>query len=186
MTRRLLSCALLAGHLWSAAAANGEHPAEPPLRKIWVEPFEIISTSNAPLLPERARQLAATAGERAARTLKGRRLAAEIRTLTGGETAVPGTDAVLAGTIRLPAPLPRDLGGAPAAFRKGVLAEARVRLSRPGAPTAEARASLDWREVRWVRGFRMARLRPTEEVLEDAVRKVVDRAVRRLGPLASR
>lgn len=182
MIRYLLACAISIGVVLSGTLdASGAGPDGAPPWRVAVAPFEIISTSNAPLLPERGKQLGRIAAERAARLLRRRRPGLEIRILDSGETQMSATDSVLTGSVRLPAPLPPGRGGAPAAFRKEVFAEATVRLQRPGARPEEVRASLQWREVRWTHGARPARLRPTEEVLEDAVRKVVDRAVERLG-----
>lgn len=93
-----------------------------------------------------------------------------------------GIQTSLSGIVLVPVSLPPDVQGLRADQQSGRLAIARVRLVGPNGRTMqEAEASLSWREARWLEGNpKSRRNRPPQEVLREAVHKVVRRAVAKL------
>jgi hypothetical protein len=90
--------------------------------------------------------------------------------------------------VDMPIALPSDITGSTAAFRKGVLAVARLQLSdEQGAAIATAEASVRWGQVRWTTGsHKNRRQRPREAALIDAAEASVYRGVRQLVRTLSR
>lgn len=165
--------------------AMGAGPRPPAFAKVVVAPF-VVQPQPFPGALERPeggeleRRLAEEAASRAARSLVRQRIASVAERVPSREAAAEGT-VVVTDPVRLPLALPPDVRGLRAAFRPGIFAIAEVTMRRAdGTFLAREQATLKWDEVRWTRGGKVRRARPLDDVLQDAVRKVVDRAVKRL------
>lgn len=116
---------------------------------------------------------------RAERTLLRQHVAGAVVRL--GESEERHNMPLLTGVVQLPVGLPQEQAGSSAFFRNGTLATATVTLCNPdGRVLASGSSYLAWKDVRWVRGARHRRARPVAQVLEDAVRKATDHAVKQL------
>ena len=123
--------------------------------------------------------LADWATSEAEKSLLRRRVAASVQGTGagGGEKQVR-----LSGEVIMPVSLPPNLKGLAASGSDGSLATATVRLvDQEGRTLGEGTASVDWNDVRWLRGAWYKRPRPVNQALSDAARKAVDLAVRHLG-----
>src|SRR5262249_12425825 len=88
---------------------------------------------------------------------------------------------LVAGVVRLPVSLPPYMHGLRAQMRHGCFITATVVLQRAdGTILAREETPLNWGDVRWAYGAKFRELRPLDQILEDFVRKVVDRAIKRL------
>jgi len=153
---------------------RADAPPKVRVARIILEPQSLEAATPRPDQDDVLRRLTDEAARQAERSLVRHHLAETAETMEGkGPT--------LTGVVRLPVVLPRDVYGLNAASRKGSLATATLRISgADGTILKEGTASIDWDDVRWLRGARRRRNRTPDEVLSDAVRKVVDRAVTRL------
>lgn len=186
MTQHRLHAVLLGTcMLLMSLGASGATPSKPRFQSVAVLPI-IISEADQPAHPTELGQRLAEAGSaRAVQALMRRRVAAGVRRIAAAAECRAELDLLFIAEVTLPASLPQDEAGARAMFRKGKFATAVVRLERPdGKREAEASAALDWDDVRWLQGVRIRRARPSADVLHDAVRKVIDRAVVRLDQSA--
>ena len=122
--------------------------------------------------------LAESATSEAEKSLLSRRVASSVqRPAAGGGDKQPR----LSGEVVMPVSLPPHLKGLAAAGLDGSLATASVRLvDEEGRTLGEGTASVDWDDVRWLRGAKYKRSRPVSEALADAARRAVDLAVRQL------
>lgn len=165
----ILLAAPLLGSILSAhsqAPVAGESIAAPSIA-IESQPMEGAAVrADEPAIKGR---LAETAANQAAITLKKSPLAARGLTLTG--------------TIRLPLSLPPRVIGLRAHDRKGTFVTAQFVLrGADGKSVAEQNVALEWDDVRWLTGApKRRRNRPLNDVLEDAARKAVVRAVKQLA-----
>jgi hypothetical protein len=166
------------------SAVLGAAPQAPPFAIVAVVPIVVEPQSfpGAPIRPDqdqRVRRLAEEASARAARSLVCQQIA-------GSVERAPSRDAVsaavlVAGTVRLPVSLPPDLHGLRAQMRHGPFVTATVVIQRAdGTILAREETPLNWGDIRWAYGAKFRRLRPLDDILDDFVRKVVDRAIKRL------
>ena len=182
--------ALLLAVLGSACAGSGQgttragpRAREPRLPAVAVDRFTVVAQPLGRAQHPAAGQdlswmLAESATSEAEKSLLQRRVAASIqRTVArNGEK-----QARLSGEVIMPVSLPPNLKGLSAAGSDGSLATATVRLvDQEGRTLGEGTASVDWNDVRWLRGARYRRPRPVNQALSDAARKAVDLAIRQL------
>ena len=167
-----------------SAVAYGAPERSPLFEQVSVRPFVILprpinGSRDRPDVESVLRRLSEEATRQAGRTLLGHRLAGKVERL---ETPGPRPGGItLVGSVRLPVALPPGVIGLRASSRRGPFAYAQVSLQgASGRPLATGEATLEWDDVRWLRGARVRRNRPLDQVLEHATRKAVDRAVRRL------
>jgi hypothetical protein len=137
---------------------------------------------GSPERPDQAQALQSLSKEattRAERTLLKQHIAQKVEKTSSPAASAP---LVLTGTVRLPVSIPAGERGGRAMFRGGQFATATVTLRRSdGTLVAEGRSSLRWGDVRWLRGVRIRRSRNLDDVLQDAVRKATDHAVKSLS-----
>jgi len=163
-------------------AAGNTTPARRPLFErvalapITIEPEPHPKTTGWHAAAEDLQRLGREATARAERTLLQQGIARHVERVSA---ATPVSLPRVSGVVRLPVALPPEATGAQATFRRGDFAIATVELVLPTTSRTE-RATLGWRDVRWLRGVRIRRARPLDTVLTDAVRKAVDHAVKRL------
>lgn len=101
-----------------------------------------------------------------------------------GRHRIPGSPGMsVTGVVHAPLALPAGVHGLRAASRKGTLTTAEVRLlDASGKVLRQEEETIHWNDVRWLKGGpKSRRSRPPEEVVADAVRKAVARAIERLA-----
>ena len=154
--------------------------AGPRLQAVGVDRFTVVAqpAGQATGGENLSWMLAEWATAEAEKSLIQRRVAASVqRPPAGGGKKQPR----LSGEVVMPVSLPPHLKGLSAAGSDGSLATASVRLvDEEGRPLAEGTASVDWDDVRWLKGAKHRRPRPVNEALAEAARKAVDLAVRQL------
>lgn len=159
---------------------SGQQPA---FGNVAVEPVmvEAVPFQDTPPRLDQAevlQRLSQEATARAERTLLRQGLASKVERTAA---QAPSGTLILTGTVRLPVSVPAGQRGARAMFRKGPFGTATVSLRRSdGTLVAEGQSKLDWDDVRWLRGVRVRRVRDFDEVLQDAVRKATDHAIKGL------
>jgi len=165
-------------------AELGAAPQAPPFAIVAVVPFvvEPLPFPGAPNRPDqdqRVRRLAEEASARAARSLVCQQIAGSVERVPSRDAAA--VQVLVAGTVRLPVSLPPDLHGLRAQMRHGPFVSATVVMQRAdGTILAREEAPLNWGDIRWAYGAKFRRFRPLDDILDDFVRKVVDRAIKRL------
>ena len=172
--------------LLPAWKAVGSAPKQPVFAAVRVAPF-VIEPQPLSGAPERTDQsafvkrLTEEATRQAEQSLLRHRIAGATRQSTPPGDAAPSGRSI-SGTLHLPLSLPPDVYGLRASSQKGSLATALIRVMDAGGQTIRTEtASIRWRDVRWLRGARVRRNRPTDDVLADAARNVTDRAVKQLA-----
>ncbi len=164
------------------ATRTGPRAREPQFPAVAVDRFTVVAQpvwrAQVPTAGEDLSwMLADWATSEAEKSLLSRRVAASVqRTVTRSGQK----QARLSGEVIMPVSLPPNLKGLSAAGSDGSLATAVRLVDEEGRTLGEGTASVDWDDVRWLRGTKYKRPRPVNEALSDAARKAVDLAIRQL------
>lgn len=152
---------LLAATLWCVSFALAQAPAS---ITIEAQPIEgAMARADEAVISKR---LSEAANTQASKSLS--------------KTPLADRSLTLFGIIRLPLSLPPRIIGLHAHDRRGTFVSAQFTLrDADGKSLSEQSVTLRWKDVRWLTGSpKWRRNRALDEVLEDATRKVVDRAVK--------
>jgi hypothetical protein len=141
-----------------------------------VVPQDIEGANARPDQNALSQRLAEEATTRAERLLLMRHIGAKVERTTSIQNVT--APVFVTGSVSLPLSLPPGVIGWKARSRKGPFVTARAVLTdAAGRVLAQEEVTLDWNDVRWLRGARTKHNLPLEDVLLKFTRKSVDGAI---------